>query len=165
MKKILLIGFLYLLPGCKNEDIFSPDIKYIFAPEWKIWEIKYINPNASVKHDLLLTRDIDTRYIFTDSAVYRSGDRGQNFIKYHTLNISLESISFSGLDSASNIETYFVRDLFVTDDAFPPQDSIRKIRDSRFPEIRGKLLFMRLENKQKVTIENQERTESLLLYN
>ncbi|HLF36058.1 MAG TPA: hypothetical protein VI583_17575 [Cyclobacteriaceae bacterium] len=166
MRQFLIIILLVSVTGCKDEDTFRPDVKYIYSPMWKIWEIRYFHPVAGNENFIIRTRDIEIRYIFTESIVYKSFDRGKNFIRYSTRHISLDSISFASLDSTeSGSESYRVRSMFVSGDASPVEDSLRNERDALFPEIGGKLLFLQLENKKKTVIENQEYTEFLMLYN
>jgi hypothetical protein len=55
--------------------------------------------------------------------------------------------------------------MYITSDAYPIEDSHRIARDALFPEITGKLLFLQLENKKKIIVENKEMTEYLSLYN
>jgi hypothetical protein len=166
MKRLLLFIFLSCIISCKTEDVFSPSVKYIYSPEWKVWDIILVESGQPGGNNVTRSRDFATRYIFTDSVVYYSINTSNSFLKFPTKHISLDSISFVRTDGDIPVtESYYVRNLYITGDAYPPEDSLRKVRDGLFPEIIGNLLFLQLENKKKTVVENKVMTEYLFLYN
>ena len=164
MKKIFFIGLIFTIFSCDKTEEFAPNVKYLYSPLWKVWEIRYVDENATDNTSLL--RDIDSRYIFTDSVTYLSNNRGESFINYKTNHLSLDSISFILITpELTDYRSYLVTNMYVMNDPSSPDDNDRISRNNIFPELKGKFLFLRLQNKNKILIEGRKMTEYLLLYN
>ena len=164
MKRSLIVLFLFFVSGCHKSEEFVPDAKYLYAPVWKVWDITYVDDKAGGASSSIT--DIDTRYKFTDSVTYLSLNSGTSYIHYTTNHLSLDSIAFVLVTpETTDLRRYKVNTMYLMADARPPQDEDRQKRDALFPELQGKFLFLRLQNKKKVTIENRQMTEYLLLYN
>lgn len=161
----LTIGVCLLFTtGCTDNDEFVANTKYLYSPVWKVWEIRKVDVNAP--QNTILDRDIMARYIFTDSVTYVSNTEGKSYSPYRTDHLGLDSIVFTLVTpEGSDHKAYNFATMYTMADADPPTDQERKERDNQFPELSGKFLFLRLENKQKDTISNRVMTEYLLLYN
>jgi hypothetical protein len=156
--------FFMVFSGCTDNDEFVASSKYIYSPVWKVWEIRQVD--AGAPQNTILTRDINARYIFTDSITYVSNTEGKSYSNYTTNHLGLDSIVFTLITPEINDHRdYIFSTMYTMEDADPPTDQERTDRDHMFPELNGKFLFMRLEKKEKDTVNNRVMTEFLLLYN
>ena len=167
MNRYLLLVFgeiLTLITGCSDNDEFVASSKYLYSPVWKVWEIRQVD--VSAPQNTILTRDLNARYIFTDTVTYVSNTEGKSYSLYRTDHLGLDSIVFTLVTPEStDHRAYNFSTMYTMEDADPPNDQERTDRDDQFPELNGKFLFLRLEKKAKDTVNNRIMTEFLLLYN
>jgi hypothetical protein len=157
-------SFLFLATGCSDNDEFVANERYLYSPAWKVWEIRKVD--VSAPQNTILERDINARYIFTDTVTYVSNTEGKSYSTYTTNHLGLDSIVFTLVTAeGTDHRAYKFSTMYTMEDADPPTDQERTDRDRQFPELSGKFLFLRLENKEKDTVNNRVMTEFLLLYN